>query len=125
MMTKTRQVDEFGNVSYEVREDGQVLGVIAKTCSAWQVEPGGDSYVPVRSVKAGMEWFTFQAQVLARPKVTTTELAAQIAADPRFASGDSTFFGEMAGQYGRDFAGLAFVQACLKADQDARRQVFR
>jgi hypothetical protein len=70
MMTKARQVDEFGNVSYEVREDGQVLGVIAKTCSAWQVEPSDDSYVPVRSVKAGMEWFEFSARILAVPKVT-------------------------------------------------------
>lgn len=69
-MTKTRQVDEFGNVSYEIRRDGEPFGRIAKTCSGWQVESTPDFYVPVRSVKVGMEWFEFRARLLARPKVT-------------------------------------------------------
>ena len=66
-MTKTRQVDEFGNVSYEVRDGGAVVGRIAKTCSGWQVELP-ESYVPVRSVTAGMEWFATRARILSRPK---------------------------------------------------------
>jgi hypothetical protein len=55
-MTKTREVDEFGNVYYVVRDDSEAeIGRINKTCSAWQVDlPGG--WAPVRSVKAGMEW---------------------------------------------------------------------
>lgn len=69
-MTKTRQADEFGNVSYVVRDGDQVLGVIAKTCSGWQLELPDASYVPVRSVKAGMEWFAFRDRILARPKAT-------------------------------------------------------
>ena len=70
-MTKARQVDEFGNVSYLVHnDDGTEAGVILKTCSGWQAElPGDGGYAPVRSVKAGMEWFEVRARILARPEV--------------------------------------------------------
>ena len=51
--------------------------------------------------------------------MTTTELAAQLAADPRFRDPKSALFDETAARHGRDFAGIAFIQACLKADQDA------
>ena len=50
--------------------------------------------------------------------MTSTELAAQIAASPRFRNIESGYFDEMAAKYGRDLTGLAFIQACLKVDQD-------
>lgn len=58
--------------------------------------------------------------------MTTTELAAQIADDPRFGSSKSAaLFEELATRYGQDFTGLAFFQACMKVDQEAGRQIFR
>jgi hypothetical protein len=70
-MIKTREVDEFGNVSYALTsEDGADAGRLSKTCSAWRLSlPSGD-FVPVRSIKAGMEWFGFRDRILAMPKVT-------------------------------------------------------
>jgi hypothetical protein len=53
--------------------------------------------------------------------LTTTDLAAALAASPRFTSTASGYFDELAAAYGADFAGLAWFQACLKLDQDARR----
>ena len=52
--------------------------------------------------------------------LTTTELAAIIAASPRFTGEAGAYFDECAARYGLDFTGLAWLQACLKADQDAR-----
>lgn len=49
--------------------------------------------------------------------MTTTELATQIAASPRFKGDKGDYFTEIAAQYGRDIAGVAFIQACLKVDQ--------
>lgn len=51
--------------------------------------------------------------------MTTTELAATLAADPRFRSHESGLFDEMAIRYGRDFTGVVFIQACLKVDQES------
>ncbi len=59
------------------------------------------------------------AQMAARDAVTTTELAAQLAADPRFRGDTGDYFDEVAAQYGRDFAGIAWIQAALKIDQEA------
>ena len=49
---------------------------------------------------------------------TTTELAALIEASPRFRGDGSAYFAEIAAKYGDDFAGLAWMQAILKAGQD-------
>jgi hypothetical protein len=70
-MTKTRQVDEFGNVFYVVHEDdGRIIGRINKTCSGWQAElPGDGGYCPVRSVTAGMQWFERRQRILDMPVV--------------------------------------------------------
>lgn len=70
-MIKTREVDEFGNVSYALTgDDGICAGRLSKACSAWQLNlPGGD-FVPVRSIKAGLEWFGFRDRILAAPQVT-------------------------------------------------------
>lgn len=66
-MDATREVDEFGNVSYSVTVDGKPLGRILKTCSAWQVEPYPfTSYAPVRSVRAGLSWLALYARVMAK-----------------------------------------------------------
>jgi hypothetical protein len=56
-MMKTREVDETGNVSYRITEDGQDIGRVYKQGSGkWRVEPtSGDWWVPVGSVKTGME----------------------------------------------------------------------
>jgi hypothetical protein len=69
-MTKTRHVDEFGNVSYVVRDGEQAIARIAKTCSGWQLEFPDETCVPVRSVRDGMEWFASRDRILAMPKVT-------------------------------------------------------
>jgi hypothetical protein len=69
-MTKTRQVDEFGNVSYAVaNDDGTPAGVIAKTCSGWAVMLS-EGYVPVHSVEAGMSWLDASARILALKPVS-------------------------------------------------------
>lgn len=51
--------------------------------------------------------------------MTTTELAAQIAASGRM--GESAYFEELSAEHGRDFAGIAFMQAFLKAAQEGAR----
>lgn len=48
--------------------------------------------------------------------MTTTELAAQVADSGRM--GESAYFAELATQHGRDFTGLAFMQAFLKVAQE-------
>jgi uncharacterized protein (DUF697 family) len=66
-MTKTRKVDEFGNVRYDVTVGGKLIGQIHKTCSAWQVEPAPfTSYAPIASVTKGMEWLALYARVMAK-----------------------------------------------------------
>ena len=57
-MDKTRQVDGFGNVSYQITRGGEVIGQILKCGNGkWQVEPAPfTSYAPVGSVKTGMLW---------------------------------------------------------------------
>lgn len=50
--------------------------------------------------------------------MNTTELAAQLASNPRFRSHDSRLFDELAARYGQDFTGIAYIQACLKVDQE-------
>jgi hypothetical protein len=50
-------------------------------------------------------------------EMTTTELAAQIATSPRFRNDKGDYFDEIAAQYGYDFTGIAWVQACLAVDQ--------
>jgi hypothetical protein len=57
-MDKTRQVDGFGNVSYQITRGGEVIGQILKCGSGkWQVEPAPfTSFAPVGSVKTGMLW---------------------------------------------------------------------
>ncbi len=50
--------------------------------------------------------------------VTTTDLAAWLASQPRFRDRDSGLFDLLAGIYGRDFTGTAYVQASLKTDQE-------
>ena len=50
--------------------------------------------------------------------MTTTELAVQIEADPRFRAGGSALFTELAAVHGEDFTGVAFFQAYLKAAQE-------
>lgn len=64
-MTKTRQVDEFGNVSYAIRNDGGTeAGQILKTCGGWRAEMPDGNWCPVRSVRAGMEWLAWIAKEL-------------------------------------------------------------
>jgi hypothetical protein len=56
-MTKTKEVDRFGNVSYTVRDGERIIGRIIKASSGYQVERlPFDSYAPVPSIKAGMDW---------------------------------------------------------------------
>ena len=56
-MTRTKEIDRNGNVSYIVRDGERIVGRILKTGSGYQVERlPFDSYVPVRSIKAGMDW---------------------------------------------------------------------
>jgi hypothetical protein len=67
MMDATREIDQFGNVSYAVTVDGKPLGRILKTSSAWQVEPYPfTSYAPVTSVRKGLEWLALYARVMAK-----------------------------------------------------------
>lgn len=71
---KTREVDEFGNVRYDVTVGGKLVGQIHKTCSSWQVEPAPfTSYAPVKSVKAGMEWLALYSRVMAKTAVAFDE----------------------------------------------------
>ena len=49
--------------------------------------------------------------------MTTTELAVQVEADPRFRADGSALFTELAAVHGKDFTGIAFFQAFLKAAQ--------
>ena len=61
-LSKTRQVDEFGNVSYVVHDTtGRVLGNILKTCSGYRAERLDLSYCPVPSIKRGVEWLATYA----------------------------------------------------------------
>lgn len=52
-----------------------------------------------------------------RLPVTTTGLAAWLTEQPRFR--DRALFDLLAGIYGRDFTGTAYVQACLKVAEEA------
>lgn len=49
---------------------------------------------------------------------STTVLAALIAVSPRFRDDAARYFDDIAAKYGADTAGVAWTQACLKADQD-------
>ena len=56
-MTRTKEVDEFGNVSYTVREGERVIGRIYKmNAGSYRPERLDQSYGPNGSIKAGMEW---------------------------------------------------------------------
>lgn len=57
-MTKTKEIDRHGNVSYRIEMDGQHIGQIRKMCGGrWQVEATTrDGYIVKPSVKAGMQW---------------------------------------------------------------------
>ena len=59
--TKTRQVDQFGNVSYAVRDDSgeQIATIDRGGGSRWQVTLPSGSWVPVTSVKAGLDWLAW------------------------------------------------------------------
>ena len=53
-------------------------------------------------------------------KPSTTELAALIAASPRFRGDTGRYFDEIAAKHGPDIAGVAWAQACLKVDLEDR-----
>ena len=53
--------------------------------------------------------------------MTTTQLAREIADDPRFYGDTGVFFNEIAARHGRDVAGVAWIQASLKIDALDRR----
>jgi hypothetical protein len=57
-LSNTREVDEFGNVSYVVHDGtGRIYGRILKTgSSSYRAERRDESYCPVPSIKRGMEW---------------------------------------------------------------------
>src|SRR5437867_3766436 len=52
-LTRSREVDGFGNVSWTVRDGERVVGRIARTCSGYEVERRS-SRAPVSSIRAGM-----------------------------------------------------------------------
>lgn len=54
--TRTREVDQFGNVAYAIFKCNTLYGSVLKTCSGWQAETPWGSYAPVVSVKAGEAW---------------------------------------------------------------------
>src|ERR1039458_10031489 len=49
--------------------------------------------------------------------MTSPDLAAQIAASPRFKGDSGEYFNEVAANYGLDITGLAWIQASLAVDQ--------
>jgi hypothetical protein len=68
-VTTTRTVDQFGNISYAVRRDGTVIANIDKTCSGYQLTLPSGSYVPVRSIKAGLELLDTHDRIMAMSAV--------------------------------------------------------
>jgi hypothetical protein len=56
-MTKTREVDEFGNVSYVIREGSRVLGRLHRQSSSYHLcLPSGSCVYPLASIKSAMDW---------------------------------------------------------------------
>ena len=51
--------------------------------------------------------------------MNSTQIAVEIAASPRFKNDKGDYFDEMTAKYGRDIAGIAFIQAALAVDQGA------
>ena len=49
--------------------------------------------------------------------MNSTQIAVEIAASPRFKNDKGDYFDEMTAKYGRDIAGIAFIQAALAVDQ--------
>ena len=52
--------------------------------------------------------------------MSTTDIAREITASPRFQNDTGKYFDEVAARYGHDVAGVAWIQACLMADQDTQ-----
>lgn len=48
--------------------------------------------------------------------ITSTDLAVKIESSSRFRGDTGDYFAEVAGRYGADLAGVAWIQACLLAD---------
>jgi hypothetical protein len=56
-MTRTKEVDEFGNVSYTIRDGERIVGRIYKmNAGSYRPYLLDESYGPNGSIKAGMEW---------------------------------------------------------------------
>ena len=62
-LTKTREVDTFGNVSYVVQDStGRLVGRIYKmNAGSYRPERLDESYGPNGSIKHGMEWLARHA----------------------------------------------------------------
>jgi len=56
-MTKAKEVDEFGNVSYVIRDGERIIGRLYKMGSgSYRPERLDQSYGPNGSIKGGMDW---------------------------------------------------------------------
>lgn len=62
-MTRTKEVDEFGNVSYTIRDGERIVGHVLKTgSSSYRAELPNGSWAPVGSIKGGMDWLARYAR---------------------------------------------------------------
>ncbi len=58
-MEKIKKVDEFGNVSYTLTENGETVGYVHKGSGYWRAELPSGSGATVASLKKGVETIAF------------------------------------------------------------------
>ena len=64
-MERTKTTDQYGNVSYELHQDGELVGRILKAASGWYAELPSGSGRSVTSIRKGEELITFWRRLAA------------------------------------------------------------
>lgn len=58
-MTRTKQIDDIGNISYELREGDEVVGYVHKASGYYRAELPSGAGRSVSSIKKGEELIAF------------------------------------------------------------------
>lgn len=59
--TSSKQIDRFGNISYTVTRDGEVIGTIYKESTGYRAELLSGSWMPASSIKKAAALLTARA----------------------------------------------------------------